>query len=40
MSGEYAMIKAAAAAGYIDEASIVCETAVSMYRAGADLLIT
>ncbi len=40
VSGEYAMIKAAAAAGYIDEASIVCETAVSMYRAGADLLIT
>lgn len=40
VSGEYAMIKAAAAAGYIDEASIVCETTVSMYRAGADMLIT
>lgn len=40
VSGEYAMIKAAAAAGYMDEASIVCETTVSMYRAGADMLIT
>ena len=40
VSGEYAMIKAAAAAGYIDEASIVCESAVCMYRAGADMLIT
>ena len=40
VSGEYAMIKAAAAAGYIDEASIICESTVSMYRAGADMLIT
>lgn len=40
VSGEYAMIKAAAAAGYMDEASIVCESAVCMYRAGADILIT
>ena len=40
VSGEYAMIKAAAAAGYIDEASIVCESTVSVYRAGADMLIT
>lgn len=40
VSGEYAMIKAAAAAGYIDEAAIVCESTVSMYRAGADMLIT
>ena len=40
VSGEYAMIKAAAAAGYMDEASIVCETTVSMYRAGADMLIS
>lgn len=40
VSGEYAMIKAAAQAGYIDEAKIVCESAVSMYRAGADMLIT
>lgn len=40
VSGEYAMIKAAAAAGYIDEKSIVCETGAAMYRAGADMLIT
>ena len=40
VSGEYAMIKAAAAAGMVDEASIVCETAASVFRAGADMLIT
>lgn len=40
VSGEYAMIKSAANAGLIDEASIVCETAASIYRAGADILIT
>lgn len=40
VSGEYAMIKAASAAGYIDEAAIVCESTVSVYRAGADMLIT
>ena len=40
VSGEYAMIKAAAAAGYIDEASIVCESAIAIYRAGADMLIS
>ena len=40
VSGEYSMIKAAAKAGLVDEASIVCETAVSMFRAGADILIT
>lgn len=40
VSGEYAMIKTAAAAGYIDEKSIVCETGAAMYRAGADMLIT
>lgn len=40
VSGEYAMIKAAAAAGYIDEASIICESAACMFRAGADMLIT
>lgn len=40
VSGEYAMIKAAAAVGYIDEKSIVCETGAAMYRAGADMLIT
>ncbi|MCD8119849.1 MAG: porphobilinogen synthase [Lachnospiraceae bacterium] len=40
VSGEYAMIKAAAAAGYIDEAAVVCESAVGMRRAGASILIT
>ncbi|MDR2795990.1 MAG: porphobilinogen synthase [Spirochaetaceae bacterium] len=40
VSGEYAMIKAAAAAGLIDEAAIVYETAVSVFRAGADILIS
>ena len=40
VSGEYAMIQAAAAAGYIDREALICESAVCMYRAGADLLIT
>jgi porphobilinogen synthase len=40
VSGEYSMIKAAARAGYIDEESMVCETAASIFRAGADILIS
>lgn len=40
VSGEYSMIKGAAAAGLIDEYGIMCESTVSMYRAGADILIT
>lgn len=40
VSGEYSMIKAASKLGYIDEAAMVCETATSIYRAGADILIT
>ena len=40
VSGEYAMIKAAAKAGLIDEYGVMCESAVSIYRAGADILIT
>ncbi len=40
VSGEYAMIKAAAQAGWVDEEKIVCETAVSVYRAGAGILLT
>ena len=40
VSGEYAMIKAAAAAGLVDERRIMCETAVSIFRAGANMLIT
>jgi porphobilinogen synthase len=34
------MVKAAAAAGLVDEYRIMCESAVSVYRAGADMLIT
>ncbi|AFM40911.1 delta-aminolevulinic acid dehydratase [Desulfosporosinus acidiphilus SJ4] len=40
VSGEYAMVKAAAANGWIDEKRIVMEALVSMKRAGADLVIT
>jgi porphobilinogen synthase len=40
VSGEYAMIKAAAAAGVIDENAIVEETMIAFKRAGADLIIT
>ena len=40
VSGEYAMIKAAAAAGLVDEQRIMCESALSIFRAGADMLIT
>ncbi|MDD4377280.1 MAG: porphobilinogen synthase [Eubacteriales bacterium] len=40
VSGEYAMIKNAGKAGLIDEYGIMCESTVSMYRAGVDILIT
>jgi porphobilinogen synthase len=40
VSGEYAMIKAAAANGWIDEAKVTLETLTGMKRAGADLIIT
>jgi porphobilinogen synthase len=40
VSGEYAMVKAAAAAGCIDEKKILCEMAASVYRAGADIYLT
>jgi porphobilinogen synthase len=40
VSGEYAMVKAAAAAGWLDERSIVLELLTGMKRAGADLIIT
>ncbi|MBR3396735.1 MAG: porphobilinogen synthase [Lachnospiraceae bacterium] len=40
VSGEYAMVKAAALNGWIDEERIVCEMAAAVYRAGADLYIT
>ncbi|MBV9387799.1 MAG: porphobilinogen synthase [Chroococcidiopsidaceae cyanobacterium CP_BM_ER_R8_30] len=40
VSGEYAMIKAAALNGWIDEERIVMETLTSFKRAGADLILT
>jgi len=40
VSGEYAMVKAAAKNGWIDEKRIVLETLTSMKRAGADIIIT
>jgi porphobilinogen synthase len=40
VSGEYAMLKAAAAAGYLDERAAVLETLTSIRRAGADMVIT
>lgn len=40
VSGEYAMVKAAAVNGWIDEERIVMETLIGMKRAGADLIIT
>jgi porphobilinogen synthase len=40
VSGEYAMVKAAAAKGWIDERRIVQETLVSIARAGADVILT
>ena len=40
VSGEYAMVKSAAKDGFIDEEKIMCEMAVSAFRAGADIYIT
>lgn len=40
VSGEYAMVKAASANGWIDEKKIVMENLVGMKRAGADMIIT
>lgn len=40
VSGEYTMIKAAAGRGWIDERSIVCETAVAAFRAGVQSYLT
>jgi porphobilinogen synthase len=40
VSGEYAMVKAAAANGWIDEKRVVLETLTSFRRAGADIVIT
>jgi porphobilinogen synthase len=40
VSGEYAMIKAAAANGWVDEQRVTLETLISIRRAGADLILT
>jgi len=40
VSGEYAMVKAAAQNGWIDEKKVVMELLLSMKRAGADMIIT
>ncbi len=40
VSGEYAMVKAAAAAGYLEERATVLEILTSLRRAGADTIIT
>jgi porphobilinogen synthase len=40
VSGEYAMVKAAAERGWIDARRVVLETLLAMRRAGADLVIT
>jgi porphobilinogen synthase len=40
VSGEYSMVKAAVAAGYLDERATVLETLTSIRRAGADIVIT
>ena len=40
VSGEYSMVKAAAAKGWIDERAVTMESLLAMRRAGADILIT
>ena len=40
VSGEYAMVKAGAKMGWIEEEKIICEMAVSTYRAGAGIYLT
>jgi porphobilinogen synthase len=40
VSGEYAMVKAAGAAGYVDERAVVLEALTAIRRAGADVVIT
>ena len=40
VSGEYAMVKAAAEKGWLDERSVVMETMTAFKRAGADLIVT
>ena len=40
VSGEYAMLKAAAQNGWIDEQRVMMETLTSIKRAGADIILT
>jgi porphobilinogen synthase len=40
VSGEYSMIKAAAANGWLDEQKVVLESLTAIKRAGADLILT
>jgi len=40
VSGEYAMVEAAAANGWIDRDRVILETLTSIRRAGADLVLT
>jgi porphobilinogen synthase len=40
VSGEYAMVKAAAAAGYVEERTMVLEILTSLRRAGAELIVS
>lgn len=40
VSGEYALVKAAAMNGWVDENSVMCEFLTSIKRAGADMIIT
>jgi porphobilinogen synthase len=40
VSGEYAMVKSAAEAGLVDEYKVMCEGAIAVFRAGADILIS
>ena len=40
VSGEYAMVKAAAANGWIDEQGVMLEILTAIKRAGADIILT
>ena len=40
VSGEYAMVKAAARLGWIDESRVMMESLLSIRRAGADIILT
>ena len=40
VSGEYAMLKAAAANGWLDERTVVLEALTGIKRAGAELILT